>query len=197
MRVESIREAHEAIRAEARAGRAGQSVTEGTGEPHGRPEGQPSRVPAGPDETVRQSIIMENSAAAVLADGGWRVKQNPTPQEVARAREETGDTGKPASNPDYLLEGRVFDCYSPTKSDKSVRGVWSEVADKVVERQQTQRVVVNLERWRGDLTALRKQFADWPIEGLKEVKAIMADGKIVQFELPRQGRGTGNVTDGA
>ncbi len=149
---------------------------------------------------MRQSIIMENSAAVVLADGGWRVKQNPTPQEVARAREETGDTGNPASNPDYLLEGRVFDCYSPTKSDKSVRGVWSEVEDKVVERQQTQRVVVNLERWRGDVSALRKQFADWPIEGLKEVKAITADGEILQFELPRAeppGPGTRNVTDGA
>jgi hypothetical protein len=182
MRVESIREAHEAIRAEARAGRAGQSVTEGTGEPHGRPEGQPSRVPAGPDETVRQSIIMENSAAAVLADGGWRVKQNPTPQEVARAREETGDTGKPASNPDYLLEGRVFDCYSPSPV-KKVRGVWSEVWTKVVARRQAQRVVLNMADWPGDLSALRKQFADWPIPGLKEAKAITPSGDIVQLDL--------------
>nr|WP_308121298.1 hypothetical protein [Actinoplanes bogorensis] len=80
------------------------------------------------------------------------------------------------------MEGRVFDCYSPDDG-KPVRGIWWEAEDKVKEGQ-TQRVVVNLEDWSGDLTALRRQFLDWPIEGLKEVKAITRDGEVVQIELP-------------
>lgn len=77
----------------------------------------------------------------------------------------------------------MFDCYSPIKSDKAVRGIWSETKIKV-DAGQTQRVVINLEDWRGDMAALRKQFADWPIPGLKEVKAITHDGDIAQIDLP-------------
>jgi len=80
---------------------------------------------------------------------------------------------RPSSRPDYLLEGRVFDCYSPTRPTKNARGIWSEVEEKVVDNQ-TQRVVVNLESWRGDLATVHQQFGDWPIAGLKELKAIMA-----------------------
>jgi hypothetical protein len=130
---------------------------------------------------------MENSGARVLAARGWQIKQNPTPAEVAQARADTGDSGNPRSNPDYLLEGRVFDAFSPTKPTKSVRNIWSEVEDKVLVKQQTQRAVVNLEDWRGDIGALRRQFADWPIPGLKEVKAITPDGDIVQIDIPDDG----------
>lgn len=108
--------------------------------------------------------------------------QNPTRPEVADARLRTGDTGNPRKTPDYLLEGHVFDCYSPTPP-KPVRGVWTEVSGKVTESQ-TQRVVLNLQDWRGDLTALRKQFDDWPIPGLKELKAVTRSGVIMQI-VPR------------
>ncbi|MBG0560110.1 hypothetical protein I4J89_01330 [Actinoplanes sp. NEAU-A11] len=128
---------------------------------------------------------MENSGAAALADCGYQIKQKPTLEEVAEARRESGDTGSPRKRPDYLLEGRVFDCYAPTKPDKDVRGIWTQVLEKVVKRQ-TQRVVVNLEDWRGEMPALRQQFKDWPIAGLKEVKAITPDGDVVQINLPRQ-----------
>lgn len=77
-------------------------------------------------------------AAAALAAHGFEIRQNPAPDEVARARHESGDVGRPTSNPDYLIEGRVFDCYSPDDG-KPIRGIWSEAADKV-EDGQTQRV---------------------------------------------------------
>ncbi|MEU4422996.1 hypothetical protein AB0F81_20410 [Actinoplanes sp. NPDC024001] len=134
---------------------------------------------------------MENSAAALLADQGYRIKQNPEPAEVAGARHATGDSGLAHKQPDYLVEGRVFDCYSPTSHDKPVRGIWTEVESKVLESQrQTQRVVVNLEDWRGDLASLRQQFRDWPIEGLKELKVITADGETLQIDLPDLQNGT-------
>ena len=100
------------------------------------------------------------------------------------ARQNTGDTGDPLSKPDYLLEGRVFDCYSPGERT-SVRNLWTATRQKIVD-EQTQRVVINLQDWRGDMSALRKQFADWPVENLKEVKAIMPNGDIAQI-IPEPG----------
>ncbi|MEU8662431.1 hypothetical protein [Actinoplanes philippinensis] len=126
---------------------------------------------------------MENAGAQKLTNAGYQVKQNPTAEEVARARADTGDTGDPNKNPDYLIEGRVFDCYSPVKADKAVRGIW-DVAEEKVFDEQTQRVVINLEDWTGNINALQRQFDRWPIPGLKEVKAILSDGEIIQINLP-------------
>ncbi|MBN1174042.1 MAG: hypothetical protein JXA67_17850 [Micromonosporaceae bacterium] len=112
----------------------------------------------------------------MLAGRGYRVHQNPAPQEVADARARTGETGDPASRPDYLVEGRVFDCYAPRPST-SVRSVWNGVAKKV-RHQQTQRVVLNLHDWDDDPEALRQQFAAWPIPDLKEVLAVIPDHNI-------------------
>ncbi len=94
----------------------------------------------------------------------------------------TGDTGDPNKDPDYLIEGYVFDCYAPDET-KPVRGVWTEVSTKV-QRGQSQRVVLNLRDWRGDLGALQKQFDDWPVAGLKEVAAVTSASAIVQI-VPR------------
>jgi hypothetical protein len=146
------------------------------------PEGHPTRIRAKQDARVQRSLELENSGAVMLAARGFRTKQNPTPDEVALARRAAGDSGDPESKPDYLVEDRVFDCYSPTKPTKKVRGIWTEVKEKVDDGQ-TQRVVVNLQDWRGDMSALQKQFGDWPIDGLKEVKAITPDGDIVQIPL--------------
>ncbi|WP_203796463.1 hypothetical protein [Actinoplanes couchii] len=130
----------------------------------------------------RRSAERENATAAALAEQGYLIKQRPSGEEVARARLSTGDAGSPAKDPDYLIEGRVFDCYSPTP-DKPIRGVWWQTQDKVV-KEQTQRVVVDLVHWRGDLSALQRQFDDWPIENLKEVKALLPNGETVQIHLP-------------
>lgn len=128
---------------------------------------------------VQRSLELENECADTLAHDGYRVHQNPTRQEIADARQNTGDRGKPDKDPDYLIEGHVFDCYSPT-AGKAVRGVWTEVSQKVA-RQQTQRVVLNLCDWRGDITGLRKQFNDWPVPHLKELAAVTRNGAIIQI----------------
>jgi len=186
----NIRGAQEIAAAVAQNGRVGvakdaqldDSVTRGTGRLDGLPQGRPTRIPRKADDSVRRALGRENAAAAALAAHGFEIKQNPAPDEVARARHESGDVGRPTSNPDYLIEGRVFDCYSPDDG-KPIRGIWSEAADKV-EDGQTQRVVVNLEGWSGDLAALRRQFLEWPIEGLREVKVITHSGEITQLDLP-------------
>ncbi|WP_431728495.1 hypothetical protein [Verrucosispora sp. TAA-831] len=128
---------------------------------------------------MRRSLELENGCADTVAGQGYRVHQNPTRREIAEARESTGDAGKPDKEPDYLIEGLVFDCYSPTPG-KAVRGVWTEVSGKV-SSQQTQRVVLHLRDWRGDLGALQKQFDDWPIHQLKELTAVTRSGEIIQL----------------
>jgi hypothetical protein len=145
----------------------------------GKPTGRPTYIRPREDRDVKRSLERENDTASILADQGYQVQQNPTPTEIATARQATGDTGRSTSKPDYLVEGRVFDCYAPADG-KSVRNIWSEVSAKV-EDQQTQRVVVNLQDWNRDPTALREQFAAWPIDGLKEVKAVTPDRRIVQI----------------
>ncbi|NBE85303.1 CdiA C-terminal domain-containing protein [Micromonospora rubida] len=128
---------------------------------------------------MQRSLELENAGADTVASKGYRVHQNPTKREIAEARLNTGDVGKPDKDPDYLIEGHVFDCYSPTPA-KAVRGVWTEVSGKVAS-QQTQRVVLNLHDWRGDLGALQKQFDDWPIHQLRELAAVTRSGEIIQI----------------
>ncbi|MDG4793475.1 hypothetical protein [Micromonospora sp. WMMD1082] len=128
---------------------------------------------------MRRSLELENGCADTVAGKGYRVHQNPTRREIAEARQNTGDVGKPDKDPDYLIEGHVFDCYSPTPG-KAVRGIWTEVSAKVAS-QQTQRVALNLRDWRGDLGALQKQFDDWPIRQLKELTAVTRSGEIIQI----------------
>lgn len=124
----------------------------------------------------RRSLELENDGATVVAAQAYRVHQNPTRSEVAEARAATGDGGNPGKNPDFLIEGHVFDCYSPT-STRSTRGVWTEVSNKV-EEGQTERVVLNLHDWGGNFASLQRQFNDWPIAGLKELVAITRSGAI-------------------
>lgn len=192
----SVSQAQEFTAREAQRGRAGSAgtvsgrntplpghpdelVTLPTGELGGTPDGSPTRIGSDQDVDVRRALELENSAAGILADQGHRIRQNPTADEVAQARLDTGDVGRASSRPDYLIEGRVFDCYAP-KERTSARNIWA-VARRKVESGQTQRLVVDLEDWRGDLSALRVQFKDWPVDTLKEVKVIMPDRQIIQI----------------
>lgn len=175
---------------ESSSGMSGQASVDGprwgrhaTGPAGGSPTGPRTTIASGEDESVRRSLELENECATVLAGCGYRVQQNPSKADVAQARLHTGDLGRPSKNPDYLIEGHVFDCCSPTSPTKPVRNIWSDVKYKI-DDEQTQRVVLNLHDWRGDMAALHRQFHDWPIDGLKELAALTRDGRIVQI-LPR------------
>jgi hypothetical protein len=89
---------------------------------------------------------------------------------------------KPAGstrNPDYKIEGEYVDNYAP-KRETIPRNIWSEVRDKVVDKKQAQRIVLNLDDWGGDFAALQKQFNDWPIPDLIEV-FIVKGGKVTRL----------------
>ena len=126
-------------------------------------------ISKGLDDATRTSLMRENEAADVLARKGYDIEQNPN----------IPNTNK---NPDYKIEGEIFDCYSPYNSNKSVRNIWSEVKGKV-DAGQTERVVLNLKNWDGDLSSLQKQFTDYPVQNLKEVMIIDKNDLISHIEL--------------
>ncbi|MGW3784727.1 hypothetical protein ACWD5Z_09070 [Micromonospora chokoriensis] len=47
--------------------------------------------------------------------------------------------------------------------------------------QQTQRIALNLQDWRGDLGTLQKQSDDWRIHHLQELTALTRSGEIIQI----------------
>jgi filamentous hemagglutinin len=183
--------AAEAVTAEAAAAAevaAAESAVEGAGksvkltEPSMKPN--PEAEPSGHRESVNykqkdiNNILAsegENEAAQVFIKNGYKTEQKP---QVLLT-----DDIRLSSEPDYRIEGEIFDCYTPVGSDKGVRGMWSEVYRKVVIERQTKRVVINLEKsqWNGGIETLIKQFQDWEISGLIEVFAIDVDGTIVRI----------------
>ena len=134
-------------------------------DPKANPGGHPTNIPKGADAGTTRALQRENESATTLARAGYDVEQNP----------ETLPNGR---NPDYRIDGKVFDNYSP--STGNARNIATEMLKKV-EREQTDRVVLNLADSPVDLGAMRTQLHDWPVDGLKEVIAIDKLGNILHL----------------
>ena len=116
------------------------------------------------DIVAQLGLQRENESADILAKDGYDVEQNP---------KVPGD-----KNPDYRVEGQIFDCYSPTSD--SARNIATNIKIKVDE-DQADRIVLNLSDSPVDLAKMSAQLRDWPIQGLKEVKVIDALGNVIDF----------------
>lgn len=131
-------------------------------DPNATPSGHPTRIrDSDKDPANREALRRENESAQMLAKAGFDVEQNPTVP------------GR--KNPDYRIEGEIFDCVAPTTSNP--RAVATRIQQKI-EAEQTERIVLNLEGSDVDLGRLRAQLHDWPIERLKEVIVIDKHGNI-------------------
>lgn len=139
----------------------------GKPDPEAKPTGKRAD-PTGHDDEVRRSLMRENDSADVLARGGYKVEQQPS---VPGSR-----------NPDYRIEGRIFDNYAPKTSN--ARNIWSEINNSKLnppnKARQADRIVLNLSDSAVEMAALKKQFSDWPMEGLKEV-IVIKNGQIIPF----------------
>ena len=155
-------------------------------DPNARPTGTPSRPHRNdlyPENIV--SIASENTAAKWLARLGFDVHQQPT---VGRRLLQGSDLKarglSELANPDLLINGRVFDVYSPTRP--SARNIWTHIKDEKLKAGQTRRIVVNITDSAVDVKALRRQFDDWPMQAefngnpvALEEAIFMSNGKIV------------------
>lgn len=116
-----------------------------------------------PKQSVQEKIVSlekENRAAEILAINGYVVEQNP----------EIEGTEK---KPDYKIEGVVFDCYSPAEST-AARNIVSAIHKKV-RAGQTQRIVLNLDGWRGDEAEILEGIKERHIEELKEILVVRGE----------------------
>jgi hypothetical protein len=116
----------------------------------------------------RQALHRENESAKALAAAGYDIEQNPP----------TTPNGK---NPDYLIQGELWDCYSPTGT--SSRTIHKAIYDKVgknEEDRQAKRIVLNLDGSTVNPAEIRSRLARSPIRGLREIK-IVKDGAVTQF----------------
>lgn len=119
------------------------------------------------DAATRRSLIRENESATTLANNGYKVQQNPP----------TLPNGK---NPDYIVNGEVFDNYAP--STGNVRNAARVIEGKVAGGQ-ADNIVVNLTDSSITPPALRDQLMNYPIPGLKQVIIIDKSGTPTVIKL--------------
>jgi hypothetical protein len=117
------------------------------------------------DKEYKRSIKRENEAADTLANEGYKVEQNPL--------------GHGNKDPDYRIEGKIFDCYSP-KSDNP-RSILGHIADDKIGKKQTERIVLNLADSNVKRHSLRQALNDNPIAGLREIIIVDKNNNIIRF----------------
>lgn len=148
----------------------GSKFTESTLSLGGNPKGVYEAVTG--DASMIRSITRQNEAADFLAKEGYDIEMLPNKLEG------NGFGLTPTSNPDFKINGEIFDCYSPDTS--SVRNIWSTVQGKTIS--QARRIVLNLDDFPGSMDDLAKQFNDWAIDSLDEL-LIIKNGKIARLVI--------------
>lgn len=142
----------------------GHTQPSGAADPTATPDGHVTNIPKKADPETVRALSRENESADILAKNGYKVEQNPNVPG--------------AKNPDYKVEGQVFDCYSPT-TDKP-RAI-SDAIEKKVAKGQADRIVLNLSDSDVDPAALNAQLHDYPVPGLQEVTVIDKAGNVLHF----------------
>lgn len=139
----------------------------GSPNPANRPTGPPETWTGRDDEDTIRGRRLENEAALTLAQAGYNG------QQLRKQRNR--------KNPDFRLEGKIFDCTSPITGN--ARSIWSNIKKEKVDEGQTDRVVINIDApdAKVSVDALRTQFQDYPMPGLKEVKVIAKGGAIIDI----------------
>lgn len=136
-----------------------------SGQPGDVPRGDPAVINPNDDEATQRSLRRENESAAIIARAGYNIEQNPTPP--------VGSSNKP----DYLIEGRIFDCYAP--ETVNAYNIVDTIAVKVGKKQ-TNRIILNLDDSTVSIEKIRNQLTSTVIPGLEEI-LIIKNNEIFPF----------------
>ena len=123
--------------------------------------GTPTKIPPLSDVATARALNLENESAETLSQNGYNVVQNPT---VAGLK-----------NPDYLIDGKIFDNYAP--STNNVRNIATTIEGKVTSGQ-APNMVINLTDSAATPAQLQQQLANYPISGLQKVIVIDQSGNV-------------------
>ncbi|OMD44969.1 hypothetical protein BSK65_29880 [Paenibacillus odorifer] len=136
----------------------------------GKPKGNYTK---GDSHGVKKEI----ETADIFADQGY---------DIEMLDEVNGGNGrgiKESSNPDFLIEGEVFDCYAPT-IDTNVDNILRNIRTKT--KSQAERIVLNLDGFTSEKITeitegvLRKANPNGDLKNLQEL-LIVVDGKITRI----------------
>ncbi len=151
-------------------GKVGTKLTEPSLPNGGNPKGDYTK---GDSHGVKK----ENETADHLAEQGY---------DIEMLNEVNGGNGygiKETSNPDFLIEGEVFDCYAPnidTNMDNILRNIRTKT------KTQAERIVLNLDGFTPEKITeitegiLRKANPNGDLKNLQEL-LIVVDGKIIRI----------------
>lgn len=131
-------------------------------DPRATPEGVAETAPRARAD-IQEALRYQNEAAVTLARAGFRVRRLPR-----------SDT---ESSPDFEIEGRVFDCYTP-RHDTPADAVRTKLRQKA--RRQAARFVVNLDRSGLDPAQIRRRLQSKPPHGVREVLAVR-NGTVIRI----------------
>jgi len=99
-----------------------------------------------------RGLVRQNETADLLADHGYKVEM------LDEIQGGNGHGIKPGSNPDFIIEDRVFDCYSPDDST-SIEKVCDYMKTKT--KTQSTRIVLNLDDYSsGQMNALQNKILE-------------------------------------
>jgi hypothetical protein len=106
--------------------------------PNAPGEGSMSGTPDGFSDGMKDyqitQRVREQDSAFVLKEAGYTVEHQPLVR--------TEDDLRVGANPDYRINGKIYDCYAPTRG--SARNIWSHIMNEKIGTRQTKRVVLNL-----------------------------------------------------
>jgi hypothetical protein len=141
----------------------GLTYPSGPPDPSAVPRGRPARINPEDDVDTKRGRRRENEGALRIAQLGYDIEQTPVVPGP--------------KNPDYRIEGRIFDAHAPATA--RARNIWSTIDDKVAEKQAF-RHVIYLDDSPVTMADLGRQFHDHPIGGLEEV-LVMRDGQLTRL----------------
>lgn len=122
-----------------------------------KPSGKPGGIPRGEyDKRKGQGYVGQNHAADVLADEGYDVEMLEEVQVyVDGVKKGNGYGIDPESNPDYLIENRAFDAYTPGK-DTELGSIRDQIKKKT--KRQTDNIVIVMDYYKGDVGELKNFY---------------------------------------
>jgi hypothetical protein len=127
------------------------------------PEGEPETASRASGD-LQAAIDYQNRTAATLARAGYRIRQLPRHHD--------------APSPDFDIEGRTFDCYTP-KAETAAESVRSMLRNKA-KKAQASRFVVNLDRSRLEASDIRRRLLAFPPSRVREV-LVLKNGIITRI----------------
>jgi len=129
---------------------------------NGTLSGTPAKIYPNDDTETIRGRTRENESAQILANNGYNVHQSPTVPGP--------------SNPDYLVNGDVFDNYAPKTGN--VTNIVSNISDKVGSGQ-APNIVLNLNDSTATIDDVMSHVDRYPVDGLRTLIVIDKFGRIV------------------